>query len=109
MLAPSLEPEDVVVLDNLAAHTVAGVAQTIRTADASVLYLPPYSPHLNPIEELCAKLEALLRRAATGTREALGDTINAVLEEFAPDECQLYITNSGYELVIAESSPASML
>ena len=99
MLAPSLEPEDVVVLDNLAALTVAGVAEAIRAADASLLYLPPYSPDLNPIEQLFAKLEALLRRAATRTRDALGNTIGAVLDEFSPDECKRYITNSGFEFV----------
>lgn len=99
MLAPSLEPGDVVVLDNLAAHKVAGVAEAIRAVGASLLYRPPYSPDLNPIEQLFAKLKALLRRAATRTRDALWDTIGALLDEFPPDECQRYITNSGYEFV----------
>jgi transposase len=99
MLAPSLEPGDVVVLDNLAAHKVAGVAEAIRAVGASLLYLPPYSPDLNPIEQLFAKLKALLRRAATRTRDALWDAIGALLDEFPPDECQRYITNSGYEFV----------
>ena len=74
MLAPSLEPGDVVVLDNLPAHKVAGVA-AIRAAGASLLPLPSYSPDLNPIEQLFAKLKALLRQAATRTREALWSTI----------------------------------
>jgi transposase len=74
MLAPSLEPGDVVVLDNLPAHKVAGV-EAIRAAGASLLPLPSYSPDLNPIEQLFAKLKALLRQAATRTREALWSTI----------------------------------
>ena len=64
ILAPTLVPGDVVVLDNLAAHKVEGVAQAIRAVGASILYLPPYSPDLNPIEQVFAKLKALLRRAA---------------------------------------------
>jgi len=99
MLAPSLEPGDVVVLDNLAAHKVTGVAEAIRAVGASLLYLPAYSPDLNPIEQLFAKLKALLRRAATRTRNALWDTIGTLLNEFPPDECQRYIANSGYAFV----------
>jgi transposase len=71
-LAPALEPGDVVVLDNLAAHKVDGVRQAIAAAGASILYLPPYSPDLNPIEQLFAKLKALLRKAAART---LGRTL----------------------------------
>ena len=74
-LAPTLAPGDVVVLDNLAAHKVAGVAEAIAAAGASILYLPPYSPDLNPIEQLFAKLKALLRKAAARTKEALWSTI----------------------------------
>jgi transposase len=76
-LAPALEPGDVVVLDNLAAHKVDGVRQAIAAAGASILYLPPYSPDLNPIEQLFAKLKALLRKAAARTRHALWSTIAA--------------------------------
>ena len=96
MLAPSLEPGDVVVLDNLAAHKVAGVAEAIRAVGASLLYLPPYSPDLNPIEQLFAKLKALLRKAAAGTRDALWDTIGVLLDEFEPAECENYLINCGY-------------
>ena len=99
MLAPSLQPGDVVVLDNLAAHKVAGVAEAIRAADASLMYLPPYSPDLNPIEQLFAKLKALLRKAAARTRDALWTTIGTLLDEFPPAECRRYLTNSGYEFV----------
>src|SRR3954469_188604 len=69
MLAPALSPGDV-VLDNLAAHKVAGVREAIRAVGASFLYLPPYSPDLNPIEQLFSKLKALLRKAAARTKEA---------------------------------------
>jgi transposase len=97
VLAPELEPDDVVVMDNLPAHKVAGVQEAIRAAGASVLYLPSYSPDLNPIEQLFAKLKALLRKAAARTREALWTTIGALLDSFSPDECQNYLANSGYE------------
>ncbi len=84
------------VLDNLAAHKVAGVEAAIRAVGASLLYLPPYSPDLNPIEQLFAKLKALLRKAATRTREALWTEIGRLLDHFAPGECQNYIANCGY-------------
>ena len=95
-LAPSLKPGDVVVLDHLAAHKVAGVAEAIRAAGASRLYLPPYSPDLNPIEQVFAKLKALLRKAAARTRDALWDTIDRLLDAFTPDECENYLINCGY-------------
>ena len=99
MLAPALLPGDVVVMDNLPAHKVAGIKEAIRAAGASILYLPPYSPDLNPIEQLFAKLKALLRKAADRTQDALWDTIGSVLDAFIPAECQNYITNAGYEFV----------
>jgi transposase len=71
MLAPALSKGDVVVLDNLAAHKVAGVEEAIRAVGATLLYLPPYSPDLNPIVQLFAKLKALLRKAGARTKEAL--------------------------------------
>jgi transposase len=99
MLAPSLSPGDVVVMDNLTAHKVAGVREAIRAAGASLLYLPPYSPDLNPIEQVFAKLKALLRKAAARTKEALWTSIGELLDAFPADECQNYLTNCGYELV----------
>ena len=95
-LAPVLSPGDVVVMDNLAAHKVAGVREAITAVGASVLYLPPYSPDLNPIEQVFAKLKALLRKAAARTRDALWDTIGNLLEAFSTTECQNYLENSGY-------------
>jgi transposase len=95
-LAPALTSGDVVVLDNLPAHKVAGVEQAIRAVGASLLYLPPYSPDLNPIEQAFAKLKALLRKAAARTQETLWSTIGQLLPTFTPAECQNYLANSGY-------------
>jgi len=98
MLAPALHPGDVVVLDNLAAHKAGGVESAIRHAGASLLYLPPYSPDLNPIEQLFAKLKTLLRKAAARTKDALWDTLGTLLDAFTPEECANYLANCGYDL-----------
>jgi transposase len=95
-LAPALAPDDVVVLDNLAAHKVDGVRQAIAAAGASILYLPPYSPDMNPIEQLFAKLKALLRKAAARTRDELWSTIGRLLEACPPAQCTNYLRHSGY-------------
>jgi transposase len=95
-LAPSLAPGDVVVLDNLAAHRVDGIRQALAAVGASILYLPPYSPDLNPIEQLFAKLKALLRRAAARTRDELWSAIGRLLEAYSPTECSNYLTHCGY-------------
>ena len=98
VLAPELEPGDVVAMDNLQAHKVAGVADAIRAVGASVLYLPSYSPDLNPIEQVFAKLKALLRKAAARTKEALWHAIGRHLDDFTPEECRNYLAHCGYEL-----------
>jgi transposase len=95
-LAPALTPGDVVVLDNLAAHKVAGIRQALAAAGASLLYLPPYSPDLNPIEQLFAKFKALLRKAATRTKEELWSTIGRLLATVPPDECARYLRHCKY-------------
>jgi len=95
-LAPALAPGDVVVLDNLAAHKVDGIRQAIAAAGASLLYLPPYSPDLNPIEQLFAKLKALLRKAAARTRAELWSTIGRLLDACPPVECANYLNHCGY-------------
>ena len=96
-LAPALKPGDVVVMDNLAAHKVAGIEEAIAAAGASLLYLPPYSPDLNPIEQLIAQLKALLRKAAARTKDALWATTDQLLDQILPSECRNYLANSGYE------------
>ena len=88
MLAPALSPGDVVVMDNLAAHKVAGVREAIQAVGASVLYLPPYSPDLNPIEQLFAKLKALLRKVAARTKDALWDATAEALGNCPEAECR---------------------
>jgi transposase len=85
-----------VVLDNLPSHKVEGVRTAIENAKARLLYLPPYSPDLNPIEQWFAKLKALLRKAAARTFDALIQAIASALEPFSPEECANYIANSGY-------------
>jgi len=97
VLVPELEPGDVVIIDNLPAHRVKGVREAIEAASATLLFLPPYSPDFNPIEQLFAKLKALLRKAAARTVDALWQTIAEVIEVFTPDECANYFRNSGYE------------
>ena len=95
-LTPALAPGDVVVMDNLSAHKVAGIAQAIAATGASILYLPAYSPDLNPIEQVFAKLKALLRKATARTRDELWDVIGSLLDAFTPAECRNYLENAGY-------------
>lgn len=95
-LAPALKPGDVVVMDNLSAHKVDGVRQAIESAGAPVLYLPPYSPDLNPIEQVFAKIKAILRKAAARTKQALWSAIRKALERCDADEFHGYLRNYGY-------------
>ncbi len=95
-LAAELRPGDVVVMDNLGSHKVAGVRQAIEANDAQVLYLPPYSPDLNPIEQAFAKLKALLRKVGERTRDGLWNAIGQILKLYSPDECRNLFRNSGY-------------
>jgi transposase len=95
-LCPTLRPGDIVILDNLASHKVAGVKEAIAAVGAKLLYLPPYSPDLNPIEKLFAKLKALLRKAAKRTVEALWNEIGELLNTLSPTECANYFASSGY-------------
>jgi transposase len=96
MLAPTLSPGDIVIADNLGSHKVAGVRPAIEKRGASLMFLPPYSPDLNPIEQVFAKLKALLRKAEPRSRERLWNTIGTSLDRFTPNECRNYICNSGY-------------
>ena len=95
-LCPALRPGDIVILDNLSTHKVAGVKDAIATAGATLLYLPPYSPDLNPIEKLFAKLKALLRKAAKRSVEALWTEIGELLNTLSSTECANYFASSGY-------------
>ena len=95
-LVPTLRPGDIVVMDNLKPHKVAGVREAIEAAGATLRYLPPYSPDLNPIELLFAKFKALLRKAAEREIAALWDRIANLLDAFSAQECANYFHHDGY-------------
>ena len=95
-LAPTLQPGDVVVADNLGSHKVAGVREAIEARSAALMFLPGYSPDLNPIEQVFAKLKQHVRRAEPRTRQNLWNTIGQSLSRFSADECSNSITNSGF-------------
>lgn len=97
VLAPTLTPGDVVVMDNLPAHKSAAVREAIEAAGATLALLPPYSPDFNPIENAFAKLKALLRKAATRSIDALWQTLANLLGAFEPAECENYFKAAGYE------------
>ena len=90
VLAPTLKPGDVVVMDNLSSHKVAGVREWIENAGAELLYLPPYSPDLNPIEKAWAKLKQLLRSAKARTKHALEQAIAEALKAISPENAQAW-------------------
>ena len=95
-LASELRPGDIVVMDNLGSHKVQGVRQAIEAAGAELRYLPAYSPDMNPIEQVFAKLKGLLRRTAARTMESLWQAIDALLDNFSAAECARYIRHCGY-------------
>lgn len=97
VLVPSLAHGDVVIMDNLPAHKAAGVRDAIEAAGASLLYLPPYSPDFNPIENAFAKLKALMRERAERTISALWNAASSIVELFTPAECANYFRAAGYE------------
>jgi transposase len=97
VLAPTLRRGDVVVLDNLPAHKVAGVQEAIAESRAQIFYLPPYSPDMNPIEMAFAKLKALLRQEPARTIDALIDRIGNLLDRFLPTECANFFEAAGYQ------------
>ena len=97
VLVPTLAPGDVVIMDNLSVHKVTGVREALERVGARLLYLPSYSPDFNPIEQLFAKLKALLRTAAARTIPALWQTIQKAFTGFKQQECRNYIAASGYD------------
>jgi len=96
ILVPTLRPGEIVVIDNLGSHKGKAVRRAIRATGAKLFFLPPYSPDLNPIEQVFAKLKTLLRKAAERTVEATGKRIGALLAFFTPEECANYLANAGY-------------
>jgi transposase len=95
-LAPTLKRGDIVVMDNLPVHKVAGVEEAIKASGAMLLYLPPYSPDLNPIEQAFSKLKAHLRKAAEHTIPGLMRRIGRVVAAFSPQECRNFLRHAGY-------------
>jgi transposase len=96
VLVPTLKPGDIVIMDNLGSHKGKAVRQLIRSAGAKLFFLPKYSPDLNPIEQVFAKLKHLLRKCAARTVEALCAAIGQLLQAFTPEECANYFENAGY-------------
>ncbi len=97
VLVPTLSAGDIVIMDNLPAHKAAGVREAINRAGALLMFLPPYSPDFNPIENAFAKLKALLRAKAKRTITALWDAVATILKQFTPAECANYFAATGYD------------
>lgn len=95
-LVPTLSPGDVVILDNLSSHKNLAIRRAIRGVGAHLLFLPPYSPDLNPIEQVFAKLKHLMRKAAERSHEATWRRVGTLLDTFTATECRNYLANSGY-------------
>jgi transposase len=96
VLVPTLQPGDIVVMDNLGSHKSRAIRNAIRAVGARLFFLPPYSPDLNPIEQVFAKLKILLRKAEERTVEAVWRRIGSLLKLFTPQECSNYLRNAGY-------------
>ena len=96
VLVPTLRPGDLAIMDNLGSHKGKAVRRAIRSAGAKLFFLPKYSPDLNPIEQVFAKLKHLLRNAAARTTETVLDAIGELLDTFTPQECANYLANAGY-------------
>ena len=95
-LVPTLKEGDVVIMDNLGSHRGKPIRKAIRAAGARLLFLPKYSPDLNPIEQVFSKLKHMLRKAKARSYDTLLDAVGRLLETYAPDECANYLRNSGY-------------
>jgi transposase len=96
VLVPTLEPGDIVIMDNLGSHKAAAIRLAIRSAGAKLFFLPKYSPDLNPIEQVFAKLKHLLRKAAARDVDAICAHIGRLLDAFPPQQCANYFENAGY-------------
>jgi putative transposase len=98
VLVPTLKPQDIVILDNLGSHRGKAVRRAIRSAGAKLIFLPKYSPDLNPIEMLFSKLKHLLRKAAERNADALCNAIGQILDSLTAQECRNYFAQAGYDL-----------
>jgi transposase len=98
MLAPRLRPDEIVLMDNLSSHKVAGVREAIEAQGARIIYLPPYSPDLNPIEQSFAKFKAILRQLGERTVDGLWHAIGHTLDRYPPQECRNFFKAAGYAI-----------
>ena len=96
VLVPALKPGDIVIIDNLGSHKGKAVRRSIRAAGAKLFFLRPYSPDLNPIEQVFAKFKTLLRKAGARSYEAVCQASAQILAQYRPEECAAYIRNAGY-------------
>lgn len=96
MLAPTLTPGDIIIMDNLSSHKISGVRAAIEAAHAELLYLPPYSPDLNPIENVFAKIKAFLRKRARRTVDGLCNAIAEAIETVSAHDCKNCFSHAGY-------------
>lgn len=97
VLVPELSSGDIVIMDNLGSHKATAIRAAIRKAGARLFFLPQYSPDLNPIEKLFAKIKHGLRKAQARTRQAIDDALATILQTVSPNECKNYFTEAGYE------------
>jgi transposase len=97
VLVPELTPDDIVIMDNLSSHKGPRVREMIEAAGATLLFLPPYSPDFNPIENAFSKLKAHLRKAAERTVDSLWNAIGRIIDLFTPAECRNYFKAAGYD------------
>ena len=107
-LVPTLKPDDIVVADNLGSHKGKAVRKAIRAAGARLLFLPKYSPDLNPIEQVFAKLKTLVRKAEPRTFDGVSDALKNALDQVAPSECAKYLRHAGYAYTWSWSCSALM-
>jgi transposase len=96
VLVPELKPGDIVIMDNLGSHKPKAIRDAIRRAGARLLFLPKYSPDLNPIEKLFSKIKHWLRKAQARTRQAVDDELGKILLKVSPTECANYFSQAGY-------------
>lgn len=96
VLVPELKPDDIVIMDNLGSHKPKAIRDAIRNAGARLIFLPKYSPDLNPIEKLFAKIKHWLRKAQARTRQAVDDELRKILLNVKPKECSNYFIETGY-------------
>jgi len=96
VLVPTLKKGDIVIMDNLGSHKIAGIREALRAASATLLFVPPYSPDLNPIEMAFSKIKSILRKKAHRTVETLWNELGEIAKCFSPRECRNYLRHAGY-------------